>query len=128
MHGYEMIQEIERRSRGYWRPSPGSVYPTLQALEGEGLIAGQPAEGGRKRLHLTEAGEAAQPDEPVPAPWERFSEEYGESALDIRATLHGIMHSVGEVMRVGTDGQRRRAGEVLDRTRRELHRILAERE
>ena len=38
MHGYEMIQELDQRTGGVWRPSPGSVYPTLQLLEDEGLI------------------------------------------------------------------------------------------
>ena len=36
MHGYEMIQEIDSRTGGSWRPSPGSIYPTLQLLEDEG--------------------------------------------------------------------------------------------
>jgi DNA-binding PadR family transcriptional regulator len=36
MHGYEMIGELESRAGGIWRPSPGSIYPTLQLLEDEG--------------------------------------------------------------------------------------------
>src|SRR4030095_16003427 len=55
MHGYEMIQERQQRTGGVWRPSPGSVYPTLQMLEEEGLITGEQAEG-RRRFSLTEAG------------------------------------------------------------------------
>ena len=39
MHGYEMIQELQERSGGVWRPSAGSIYPTLQLLEDEGLVA-----------------------------------------------------------------------------------------
>jgi DNA-binding PadR family transcriptional regulator len=130
MHGYEMIQEIERRSRGAWRPSPGSVYPTLQLLEDEGLIAADAVEGGRKRFSLTEAGQAAAQgagDEPARAPWEHLSEEYGESVLDVRAAIHGIMQAMGEVMRVGTEAQRERANQVLDQARRELYQILADR-
>ena len=57
MHGYEMIQELEARTGGVWRPSPGSVYPTLQLLEDEGLIAGEEGEG-RRRFTLTDAGRA----------------------------------------------------------------------
>jgi DNA-binding PadR family transcriptional regulator len=126
MHGYEMIQEIERRSRGAWRPSPGSVYPTLQLLEDEGLIVAEAAEGGRKRYNLTESGQARQDgDDAARAPWEQFSEEYGESVLDTRAAIHGIMQAVGEVMRVGTDGQREQANQVLERARRQLYQILA---
>jgi DNA-binding PadR family transcriptional regulator len=129
MHGYEMIQEIEQRSRGTWRPSPGSVYPTLQLLEDEGLIAAEAAEGGRKRFSLTDAGrEAAQgsDDEPRRAPWEHISEEFGESMIDTRQAIHGIMQAMGEVMRVGTEAQRTAAHEVLDQARRKLYQILAE--
>jgi DNA-binding PadR family transcriptional regulator len=131
MHGYEMIQEIEQRSRGAWRPSPGSVYPTLQLLEDEGLIVAEAADGGRKRFSLTEAGQAVAQDTaeaPRRAPWEHFSEEYGESVLDVRASIHGIMQAVGEVMRVGTEAQRERANQVLDEARRELYQILADRD
>ena len=38
MHGYEMIQELEERTDGVWRPSPGAVYPALQLLEDQGLV------------------------------------------------------------------------------------------
>src|SRR3954452_17716485 len=55
MHGYEMIQELDARTNGIWRPSPGSVYPTLQMLEDEGLIEAE-ATGGRKRYTLTADG------------------------------------------------------------------------
>lgn len=57
MHGYEMIQEIDSRTGGAWRPSPGSIYPTLQLLEDEGAItAAADSDGGRKRFTLTEQG------------------------------------------------------------------------
>ncbi len=58
MHGYEMIQEIAERSGGAWKPSPGSVYPTLQLLEDEGLISSA-SEGGKKLFSLTDAGREA---------------------------------------------------------------------
>src|SRR6202008_1762144 len=54
-NGYQLMQEIERRSEGVWRPSPGSVYPALQQLEDEGLV--QPAESeGKKAYELTAEG------------------------------------------------------------------------
>ena len=59
MHGYEMIQEISDRSGGLWRPSPGSVYPTLQLLVDEGLIAGTESEGSKRLFELTDEGRAA---------------------------------------------------------------------
>ena len=128
MHGYEMIQEIEQRSRGSWRPSPGSIYPTLQLLEDEGLIVAEAAEGGRKSFRLTETGRTAQADTDERAPWDEINDEYGESAIDMRTALHGIMQAAGEVMRVGGDSQRQRAYQVLDNARRELYQILADRD
>jgi DNA-binding PadR family transcriptional regulator len=131
MHGYEMIQEIEQRSRGTWRPSPGSVYPTLQLLEDEGLIVAEALDGGRRRFSLTDAGQAATQggsEEPTAAPWEPFSEQYGQSLVDMKAAIHGIMQAMGEVMRVGTEVQRQRAHQVLDQARREMYQILADRE
>src|SRR5512138_1738522 len=53
MHGYEMIQELDARTGGIWRPSPGSVYPTLALLEDEGLVTSDTSEG-RKRFSLTD--------------------------------------------------------------------------
>ena len=56
MHGYEMIQEITERSGQFWRPSPGSVYPTLQLLADEGLITSTEGSGGKRRYELTDEG------------------------------------------------------------------------
>src|SRR3954454_4068329 len=57
MHGYQIIHEIEERSGGSWKPSPGSVYPTLQLLADEGLIRAEESNG-RKTFSLTEEGRA----------------------------------------------------------------------
>src|SRR4051794_39858108 len=54
-NGYQIMQELEERSEGMWRPSPGSVYPALQQLEDEGLI-GPKGPGGRRPNHLTTPG------------------------------------------------------------------------
>src|SRR6476659_5530418 len=59
MHGYEMIKEVEERTQGAWTPSAGSIYPTLQMLEDEGLIRGEESEG-KRRFTLTDAGRAEQ--------------------------------------------------------------------
>src|SRR5262249_36540539 len=61
MHGYEMITELEERTGGRWRPSAGSIYPTLQLLEDEGLVSAEEVEG-RRVYSLTEAGQKAAPD------------------------------------------------------------------
>ena len=57
-HGYELIKELEDRTGGAYRPSPGVVYPTLAMLEDEGLIRQAAGEGGRKLFELTDAGRA----------------------------------------------------------------------
>ena len=57
-NGYQLMQEIERRSEGVWRPSPGSVYPALQQLEDEGLVRAEETDG-RKLFHLTDEGRKA---------------------------------------------------------------------
>src|SRR5215208_1704044 len=56
-NGYQLMQEIEQRSDGTWRPSPGSVYPALQQLEDEGLVRVEPGDG-RKAYTLTDEGRA----------------------------------------------------------------------
>src|SRR5438067_13394684 len=55
MHGYEMIQELEERTDGVWRPSPGAVYPALQLLEDQGLVTAD-AGAGKRLFSLTDAG------------------------------------------------------------------------
>src|SRR6201996_5343485 len=68
-NGYQLMQAIEERSGGLWRPSPGSVYPTLAQLEDEGLIGSVDAEGAR-RFEITDAGrEHLQARGDEPAPW-----------------------------------------------------------
>ena len=71
-HGYQIIQELERRSEGAWRASPGSVYPTLQQLEDEGLVRAVEADGGRRVFELTDTGVRKRPSSPpVPHPGPR---------------------------------------------------------
>jgi DNA-binding PadR family transcriptional regulator len=126
MHGYEMIQELERRTGGVWRPSPGSIYPTLQLLEDEGLITSEVSEG-RKRFTLTDTGRA-EAARAGGAPWEQFGEDEVNSARDFREAAFGIMNALRQVGFSGTDEQRTRALEVLVETKRKLYAILAESE
>lgn len=125
MHGYEMITELETRTGGMWRPSPGSVYPTLQLLEDEGLIASEESDG-RKRFTLTEAGRAAT-EQTGPAPWERFGDEDLLRNLgEVRDAGFAAMTALRQIMTTGTEEQRRRAVEVIVEARKKLYAILAE--
>ena len=58
-HGYELIKELEDRTGGAYRPSPGVIYPTLALLEDEGFIRPAAGEAGRKLYEATDAGRAA---------------------------------------------------------------------
>lgn len=125
MHGYEMITEIGERTSGAWRPSPGSVYPTLQLLEEEGLITAQ--EGGGKRLfELTEAGRA----EAEAGPAEPWQEAAGggdwEAVQEMGQSLHQVAQALHQVMSTGTPDQRAKGLAVLAETRKKLYLILAE--
>jgi DNA-binding PadR family transcriptional regulator len=125
-NGYQLMQAIEERSGGLWRPSPGSVYPTLAQLEDEGLIRSAEA-GGARRFEITHAGRdhlERRADEP--APWEP-AEESGENPL---AELAPLVIQIGkatfQVASVGDLGQRDQARALLADTRRALYRILAD--
>ena len=125
MHGYEMIQELDARTGGAWRPSPGSVYPTLQLLEDEGLIVSEES-GGRRRFSLTDAGQAEATDAASAPPWADFAADTVASWMDIRESGFAAMNALRQVMMTGTDDQRARAAQVLDETRRKLYAILAD--
>lgn len=125
MHGYEMISELERRTGGVWRPSPGSVYPTLQLLEDEGLISSEET-GGRRRFTLTDAGRAEAQAASESAPWEEFGPDERAEARDFKDAAFGIMNALRQVGFAGTDEQRARALDVLSETKRKLYAILAE--
>ena len=125
-NGYQLMQTIEERSDGRWRPSPGSVYPTLAQLEDEGLIRSSESDGSR-RFEITDAGrEHLETRSEEPAPWDPTGED-GENAL---AELGPLVIAVGkaawQVASAGDEVQRARAIELLSETRRGLYRILAE--
>jgi DNA-binding PadR family transcriptional regulator len=58
-HGYELIKELEDRTGGAYRPSPGVIYPLLSLLEDEGFIRPSESDGGRKLFAITPEGQAA---------------------------------------------------------------------
>ncbi|GAA2719104.1 PadR family transcriptional regulator [Cellulomonas aerilata] len=125
-HGYELIQEIGERSSGAWTPSPGSVYPTLQALEDEGLVAIERVEG-RRVASLTEQGAAYVEEQrgALGEPWTTPGRDH-TAALALRRQIRALMEAVGQVAKVGTPAQNAAASDVLDRARRDLYRVLAD--
>ncbi|HWS49417.1 MAG TPA: PadR family transcriptional regulator [Microbacterium sp.] len=130
MHGYQIINEIADRSGGSWKPSAGSVYPTLQLLADEGLIEAQ-EQNGRKTYSLTEAGRAvAAESAETPAPWESTSAKDGhrDSARFSALPKAGVdlAAAAAQVGRSGSPEQVQQAVEVLDEARRKLYSILAQ--
>jgi DNA-binding PadR family transcriptional regulator len=125
MHGYEMIQELEARTGGVWRPSPGSVYPTLQLLEDEGLIAGEEGEG-RRRFTLTDTGRAEAERQGQRAPWEEVTAGVAPAAWNLRDAIAQTAQAAWSVGSAGSEAQQGRALEVLNDARRRLYAILAE--
>jgi DNA-binding PadR family transcriptional regulator len=127
MHGYEIIQELDARTNGIWRPSPGSVYPTLQLLEDEGLIEPE-AEGGRKSFHLTDAGRPEAETAAQNPPWASIGDDTMSQVQDFRDAAVGIMSALKQVGLSGTAEQRQKALQVLNDTKRKLYAILADSE
>ncbi|MDX6314577.1 MAG: hypothetical protein QOF84_7434 [Streptomyces sp.] len=124
-HGYEIIQEIAERSGGAWKPSPGSVYPTLQLLEDEGLISSA-SEGGKKLFTLTEAGRA-EADAGPEAPWEEAGRGVDWDSLhEIRKAGGGLVDAFRQVWATGTPQQRDKALAVVNEARKKLYLILAD--
>lgn len=125
MHGYEMIQEIAERSGGAWKPSPGSVYPTLQLLEDEGLISSA-SEGGKKLFSLTDTGRTEAEAGPR-APWEEAGRGIDWDAMnEVRKAGGGLVSAFQQVWTTGTPDQREKALGVVNDARKKLYLILAE--
>jgi DNA-binding PadR family transcriptional regulator len=129
-NGYRIIGEVTRRSDGEWKPSPGSVYPTLQQLQDEGLVTADPADP--KQFTLTEEGrrvvEAEHAD--VPPPWETLDGGDGREGRDrshqLRKQIASIAMTYQQIAVAGRPGDLERAGDVLEEARRKLLGILAE--
>lgn len=136
LNGYQVIQQISDRTGGVWKPSPGSVYPTIQQLEDEGLVEARESDG-RRLLRLSDEGrryveehademaatwapfDTAGPEEPPGAPG-------GERTGDLKPVIGQVMGAMWQVMSTGTPQQRKRAADILVETRRKLYGILAE--
>jgi DNA-binding PadR family transcriptional regulator len=125
-NGYQLMQEIEERSGGNWRPSPGSMYPTLSQLEDEGLIATVEVDG-RRAFQITDEGrEQVETRAGEPDPWTPADDRSENAMAELGPLVIGIGKAVWQVASVGSDQQRERALKLLHETRRGLYGILAE--
>jgi len=123
MHGYQMIQEIGRRSGGSWKPSPGSVYPTLQQLEDEGLVRADELDG-RRIFRLTDDGErlAAERAEEFADLWQGVTPSENDTQLG--DLVFQVASAFVHVAKTGSPEQLAEARKVLGRTKSDLYRIL----
>jgi len=126
MHGYEMIQEITERSGGFWRPSPGSVYPTLQLLADEGLITSGEGNGSKRLFELTDEGRATVERHSDAPPWEQIAQDVDPHDVSLREAIGQLMGATFQVAQAATGSQKTRAVEVLNQARRDLYAILGE--
>jgi DNA-binding PadR family transcriptional regulator len=126
MHGYQIMQHLESRSAGMWRPSPGSVYPTLQLLEDQGFVKSEEIQG-RRVFSLTEDGksEAQQSKERFGTPWE--DAEHGEqsSRFKLRRAVFQIGAATKQVGTTGSAEQVERTLEILAAARKSIYELLA---
>ena len=128
MHGYDLIRELEERSGGAWHPSPGSIYPTLQMLEEQGLLTSEDADG--KRVYsITDDGRAHLEERRArsggAAPWE-MAREGRERFRELFGAMSQLGAAVMQVARAGSTEQVARVTEIVAEARKKVYALLAE--
>jgi DNA-binding PadR family transcriptional regulator len=126
-NGYQIMSEVEERSGGAWRPSPGAVYPALSQLADEGLIEATDS-GSRRTFQLTDAGReyVEQNPEMARGAWESNEQREAWQLPGLFAEAARLGSGIVQIAHAGTPDQVRAAERLLERTRRELYRILAD--
>ena len=125
MHGYQIIQELEERTGGAWRVSPGSIYPTLQVLEDVGLVRADKTEG-KRVFHLTDEGREAAEAAGDRTPWDAVTDDLDNGLVALRDELFNVGAAAMQVANAGNDGQVTAAKKVLADARRQLYLLLAD--
>ncbi len=126
MHGYELITELEQRSGGRWKPSPGAVYPALGKLEANALVTSK-EEDGKRLYELTEEGRQVAAKLSTRSegglPWEQFD---GGGHGDLRRALAELVGPARQIGRFGSASQTEAANTVIKDATAKLYKILAE--
>jgi DNA-binding PadR family transcriptional regulator len=127
LNGYQIMQEIEKRSDGVWRPSPGSVYPALAQLEEEGLVRTEEVDD-RRTYVLTDAGKAylAERGTELRPPWEQMTGAVDDDVGALFREMRRVGMAAGQIGHLGSADQISKARGVLAEARRALYSLLAE--
>ena len=125
-HGYELMQRIEDKSGGAWRPSPGSVYPTLQMLEDEGLVRVSERDG-KRIFEITDEGRAEgdrRVEEAGGAPWDAV--DGGSDRGSLRESMRLLGLAVRQSYTVGTKEQVDATAAIVTDARKRIYQLLGE--
>jgi DNA-binding PadR family transcriptional regulator len=135
MHGYEMIKALEEKTGGFYTPSPGSIYPTLQMLEDGGMVTSAEVEG-KKVYTITDAGRASlaerrsNQDEFAGPPWMRWRGHGGHrpkpemQALRSEVAETARLLAIAGRMAIQDPEKLARLRSVIERTRNELNTLI----
>ena len=126
-HGYDVMQNLEDKTGGAWRPSPGSIYPTLQLLEDEGLVRSTERDG-KRVFEITDAGRAESAERIEHAggtPWE-LAGKGPKRNRELRDAIGQLALAFKQISMVGTAEQVDRALAILIDARKQMYQILAE--
>jgi DNA-binding PadR family transcriptional regulator len=126
-NGYQLMQEIESRSNGIWRPSAGSIYPALAQLEDEGLVRGEERDG-KRTFVLTDAGRAHVEERraELGAPWEQMAGAVDDDVAALFGEIKRVAMAAAQIGHMGNSTQVAEARKLLGETRRALYAFLAE--
>jgi DNA-binding PadR family transcriptional regulator len=126
-HGYEIIQRIEEKSEGAWRPSPGSVYPTLQLLEDEGLVEATERDG-KRVFEITDAGRAEAQQRIEDAGGTPWSTDVGPGSGrgQLRHSMALLALALKQVAVAGDKAQLDKATVIVNDARKKLYQLLSE--
>lgn len=126
-NGYQLMQEIQERSNGVWRPSAGSIYPALSQLEDEGLVRGEEHDG-RRSFTLTDAGRAYVDEhrDELGAPWDEMSGAFDDDAAQFFREMKRVGIAAVQVAQLGDRKLFGEAERILTDARKALYRLLAE--
>jgi len=110
MNGYEIIQHFAKRSGGHWRPSPGSVYPTLRKLEAEGSITAKGV-ASKTEYHVTAKGKRQAKEQSTVNPWDGV--KHPDLLAKIGPLMREFMPLMHQLAMDGSTAETERATAIL---------------